>query len=131
MDLDTVEETMEAILAPVDRALGAGWSGFFVKAANLSRGVFIYGANNTQTDAAPPPKLNGIAYVIGWDTWSEIGDLFSSLHFNDIQVRFLFFLFFFLLLLLSFPSLRNWSWSMSSWGLTLPRGRSWSPCCSS
>lgn len=53
--------------------MGPGWATTLATVADVMRQPLIYGLNNGKSTVS----LNGIAYLQGWDTWSELGTLFA------------------------------------------------------
>ena len=73
------------VLSFLDAGLGPGWAKAVATSAQLMRKPLIFGPDGTANNVE---KLNGIAYIQGWDTWSELATAVGVANAQPDKVQF-------------------------------------------
>jgi hypothetical protein len=73
------------VLSSMNEHYGAGWAETFAKVGQLSRQPLVYGNSNVGNKTA---LLSGIAYLQGWDTWSELSTTLNFANSQPAKVQF-------------------------------------------
>lgn len=93
-EFSDAQSALQNILSVFDSHFGVGWANAIATAGEMMRWPLINGVQNSNFPAQKSTKeLNGIAYMQGWDTWSELAQAFNfaltqpqKRQFYDIQL---------------------------------------------